>query len=244
MLKIAVLAVAATISAPGYSASVDDADVSRLVKTGEERAAAFQTLVEAAWIVGEAQERGIVVSDPTVEREERISVLRAEIQAQVTEPAAKSVTPDQVKAYVDANPKVLPAGRTVRLVLAKNRARAMRIERRLERGATWAAVGGHRDEFAPGKSRITRAIFRAKVGEVTRYGRVVFEVAKHTPERPMPRAQQEALAWEELASRAQQQALDAYTAQFTEKWRARTSCAAKYAQHPSCAPPPNAQHAP
>jgi len=271
VLKIAILAVAATVAAPGYSASVDDADVDRLTRAGNARAVVFQTLVEQAWVDGEAKERAIVVTAEEVQdaiddefsaRELRMylketgltkTLLRdrirsalelAQIRQQVLEPAAKSVTPDQVKAYVDANPQMLPASRTVRLVLAKSRAEAKRIERRLARGATWATVGGHEDELAPSRSRVTKAIFRAKVDEITRYGRVVFRVTEHTPERPMPRAQQEAQAWERLATDAQQHALDTFTAQFTEKWRARTSCAAAYAAHPRCPQPPSGQAAP
>ncbi len=38
---------------------------------------------------------------------------------------------------------------------------------------------------------------------------------KHTPAQPLPRAQQETIAWELLASQAQQQALDAFRGQFT-----------------------------
>ena len=50
----------------------------------------------------------------------------------------------------------------------------------------------------------------------------------------MPRAQQEALAWETLAGEAQQRALDEFNAQFTAKWRQRTVCAPEYAAHADC----------
>jgi hypothetical protein len=179
------------------------------------------------------------LTEPLLRDRVRSSLELAQIRQQVLEPAAKSVTPDQVKAWVDAHPQVLPAARTVRLVLAKTRAEAKRVQRRLQRGATWASVGGTRDELTPSRSRVTRAIFRAKVNAVTRYGRVVFKVTRHTPERPMQRAQQEAQAWERLAGEAQERALNAFRTQFTEKWRARTSCAPAYATHPSCPQPPN-----
>lgn len=271
MLKIAALAVAATVAAPGYNATVDEAEVARLTKAGNERALVFRTLVEQAWVGGEAREQAIVVTPAAVEEtiDEEFSarelkaylrqtgltktMLRArvkstleldEIRTRITEPAAKSVTPDMVKAYVDANPQVLPASRTVRIVLARNRAEAVRIQRRLHRGATWASVGGYEDEFAPSRSRVTKAIFRAKVNALTRYGRTVFRVTKVTPERPMPRAQQEAQAWERLATDAQVRALDAFTARFTEKWRMRTVCAPEYAGHPRCPDAPSGRATP
>jgi hypothetical protein len=126
----------------------------------------------------------------------------------------------------------------VRLVATSSRTRAVRIQRRLQRGATWASVGGYKDEVTPSSNRVRQAIFRAKVNALTRYGRVVFRVVEETPARPLPRAQQEAQAWELLSTEAQERARSLYRAQFTEKWRARTSCMAEYAEHPSCARPP------
>lgn len=272
MLKIAVLAVAATVAAPGYSASVDDADVNRLTKAGNERALVFQTLVEEAWVSGEAKERGIVVSDETVDesiedgrterslrrylkrsgltlqllrKRVRASIELTEIRNQVTEPAAKSVTPDQVKAYVDANPITTEPTRTVRIVRAKSRAEAKRTLARVRRGATLKALGAETGEVtATPSDRIFAAIFRAPLNRTIRYGAYVFKVIKETPGRPLPRAQQEAQAWERLATDAQANALRIFTAQFTEKWRVRTSCAPAYATHPSCPQPTRGQLGP
>ena len=39
-------------------------------------------------------------------------------------------------------------------------------------------------------------------------------------------------------------ALDAFGAQFTAKWRQRTTCAPEYGQHEDCSPPPSGQGAP
>jgi len=182
------------------------------------------------------------LTEAEVRQQLRVDQLSAAIRAQVAEPAARAVTLDQVKAYVDANPQVLPAERTVWVAPAKNRARAIRLQQRLRRGATWAASGGHKTSvpMAVGDdtSALTRAIFRAKVDTVARYGRTVFKVTRDTPERPMPRKQQEAIAWELLSSEAQRLAIDAFVAQFTEKWRARTACGPAFAGHPSCGQPP------
>lgn len=185
------------------------------------------------------------LTEADIRQQLRVEQLSTTIRAQVAEPAARSVTPERVKAYVDANPQVLPAERTVWVAPAKNRVRAIRLQQRLRRGATWAASGGHKTsvpaEVRGDTSALTRAIFRAKVDTVARYGRTVFKVTRHIPERPMPRAQQEAIAWELLASEAQRLAIDAFVAQFTEKWRARTTCAPAFAGHASCAAPPSGQ---
>lgn len=175
----------------------------------------------------------------------RATQLSIRIRDQLTEPAARSVTPDQVKAYVDANPQSTPERRTVRVVATKNRRQAIKVLEKLRRGATFSSVGGtleqydRADETAPG-----RAIFRAKLNRLTRYGRIVFKVTRHTPARPLPRAQQEAMAWEVLASQAQEHALEEFKVQFTAKWRERTTCAPRYGRHEDCGQPPTGQDRP
>ena len=152
--------------------------------------------------------------------------LTAEIHAQITEPAAKSVTPDQVKALRGREPADHARTGTVRFVETKNRRAATAVLNKLRRGATWSALGGTKETFDKAdETKTGRAVFRAKLNQTTRYGRVVFRVIKVIPEKPVPRAQQEALAWEMLAGEAQQRALDEFKAQFTAKWRQRTVCA-------------------
>ncbi len=176
----------------------------------------------------------------------RSDLLTGALRQQIAEPAAKSVTPDQVKAHVDANPQLLPATRTVRVVRTSSRRAAMAVLRKLRRGATWSSVGGSQTtvDRSNAGTAAERAMLRARVKTLTRYGRVVFRVTRDTPERPMPRAQQEAIAWERLASEAQQAALDAFLPAFTAKWRQRTACAAQYAGHADCGQPPMGQPAP
>ena len=119
----------------------------------------------------------------------------------------------------------------MRLVQTKNRRAAIAVLNKLKRGATWSSLGATKETFdTADETAVGRAVFRAKLNRTTRYGRVVFRVIRHIPERPMPRAQQEALAWEKLASEAQQRALDAFTADYTAKWRQRTACAPAYAR--------------
>lgn len=272
MLKIAVLAVAVTVAGPTYSGTFEDRDVERAAqRVGETQA--LSTLIQRQWTEGEASERGIVITSHEVdealeesftsrkafkaylkqtgqtEPEARATVrtdqLTTKIRDQVTEPAAKSVTPDQVKAYVDANPQLRPEQRTVRVVTTKNRSQAVKVLRKLRRGATFSSVGGTREEYdRADKTAPGRAVFRAELNQLTRYGRIVFKVIKHAPAKPLPRAQQEAMAWELLASQAQQRALDEFTVQFTAKWRERTTCAPRYGRHQDCRQPPSGQHGP
>ena len=248
MLKFVALAAAITVMGPTYSGTIEDSQIAREAKRAEGSASQRQTqalsvLIRRQWIEGEANERGIVVTEAA--GEDRTAALTAEIHAQITEPAAKSVTPDQVKAYVDANPQVTPEQRTVRLVQTKNRRAAIAVLNKLRRGATWSSVGATKETFDKAdETAAGRAVFRAKLNRTTRYGRVVFRVIRHIPEKPVPRAQQEALAWETLAGEAQQRALDAFTADFTAKWRQRTACAPAYATHPDCGQPPSGQQAP
>ncbi|MDA0173378.1 peptidylprolyl isomerase [Solirubrobacter taibaiensis] len=248
MLKFATLAAAITVMGPTYSGTIEDSQIAREAKRAEGSAAQRQTqalsvLIRRQWIEGEASERGIVVTE--TDAADRTAALTAEINAQIAEPAAKSVTPDQVRAYVDANPQVTPEQRTVRLVQTKNRRAAIAVLNRLKRGSTWSSLGATKETFDKADAtKNGRAAFRAKLNRTTRYGRVVFRVIKHAPEKPVPRAQQEALAWETLASEAQQRALDEFTAQFTAKWRQRTTCAPPYAAHADCGQPPSGQLTP
>jgi hypothetical protein len=248
VLKFAALAAAITVMGPTYSGTIEDSQIVREAQRAEgsasqRQAQALSLLIRRQWIEGEANERGIVVSE--TDGEDRTAALTAEIHAQITEPAAKSVTPDLVKAYVDANPQTTPHQRTVRFIRTKNRRVARAVLNKLKRGATWSSLGATRETFdTADETKTGRAVFRAKLDRTTRYGRVVFRVIKDVPEKPVPRAQQEALAWETLAGEAQQRALDEFNVQFTAKWRQRTVCAPPYAAHADCGQPPSGQEGP
>jgi hypothetical protein len=252
---ILAFAVAATVAGQ----PVSDEQVAHWARAKGGDQSAFSFLVQAKWTELEAKTRGVEVSDATAEEaadpprgglkkrdaiyEARVGLLKAGIQDQIAEPAAKSVTPEQVKAYVDAHPKFLPEARRIRLVRTKTRADARRAERELERGGRWKVVarryagGGtttvqRSDERFPGKA--TGAMFAARRGVVARNGVYVFKVLEVIPPRPMNRAQQEAQAWEVLAGEAQERAVAAFNGAFFEKWRQQTSCAPSYATSPVC----------
>jgi hypothetical protein len=209
-------------------------------------------LIEAAWTEGEAKERGIVVSDAEVREaadepkptrdelfETRHEILDGAIKEQVARPAALSVTPDQVKAYVAQHPRMEPEQKFVRRIAARSTRDARRAKRALRSGSTWTLVAKRYSTAGAGLRAATAREARTRKGvlsgPVKAGGRfVVYEVVKVTPARPVPRSQQEATAWEILASEAQERALEAFALQFASKWRGRTTCAAKYASHPDC----------
>ena len=234
---------------PTYSGTIEDSQIAREAKRAEGSASQRQTqalsvLIRRQWIEGEANERGIVVTRDRRRRPHRGADGR---DPRADHGAGGEVGhAGQVKAYVDANPQTTPEQRTVRIVADQEPARGDRRPRTSSSAARRGRrVGATKETFDKAdETAAGRAVFRAKLNQTTRYGRVVFRVIKHIPEKPVPRAQQEALAWETLASEAQQRALDEFNAQFTAKWRQRTVCAPPYATHADCGPPPSGQHAP
>jgi hypothetical protein len=252
-----ILGFAVAASVAGHA--VSDEQVAHWAKSkgGDEHALTF--LVRGKWTELEAGERGVKVSDETVRHaadppgdglttqdsryEAKLILLEAGIHDQITEPAAKSVTPEQVDAYVDAHPKFLPDARRVRMVRTKTPEQAREAARELRRGEGWKRTarryaGGGTTTVARNEGRFPRqlekAIFEAQRNRITRAGVFVFAVTNTIPPRPMNRAQQEAQAWEILSSEAQQRAVDAFNGAFNAKWRGQTSCAANYATAAVC----------
>jgi hypothetical protein len=252
-MGLVALAVAVTVAAPGGSVTVDEAQISHWSAEFGGSNGALTMLIEAVWVEGEASERGIVVSDaavreateerkPTADEvfQARTEILDGAIKAQVTRPAALSVTPADVDAYVDQHPRTLPEQKFVRRIVARTRRDARRAKRALESGSTWTLVAKRYSTTAgaglkPARTAEERASKGVLQGPVKTGGRyTVFEVVKVRPERPVPRGQQEATAWEILASEAQERALEAFKVEFADKWRRRTTCAPTYASHRDC----------
>ncbi len=71
--------------------------------------------MNGAWTEGEAKERG-VTAPASLKYQARIELLTARIHDQITQPAAESVTPDDVTAYVAAHPRSEPERRKVRVL--------------------------------------------------------------------------------------------------------------------------------
>ncbi len=241
--RVAKFAVVVSIAGPGFSRGIDDAEVARWAKAG-----GVGFLVPAAWTEGEAVERGIAVSDADVEAatasrhdglspqdlryEARIGLLNAALRAPIQQAAAQSVTPAQIDEYVRENPASAPETRRIRIIAASSIHRAEQIKRAIARGLTWKAAA--RRFRAPDGVRVVttdpvdgalyKAANDAHKGRLTRHGRDVFTVLEIRPERPLPRDQLQAHAWEVLAGDAQQRATDEYEAAIKAKWRPRTTC--------------------
>src|SRR4029077_6403723 len=92
--------------------------------------------------------------------------------------------------------------------------------------------------------KVEKGILKAPPSLTVLYRTYVFRVTAILPPRPMPRDQQEAIAWETLSNQAQQRAIDAFTGAFEAKWRQRTSCAPAYQANPVCGQPPTGQPGP
>jgi hypothetical protein len=257
-------AVAATIAGQGVS----EEQVSHWAETSGGRQAALTFLVSAKWTEGEAQERNVVVTQAEAERavgeepsrglthndmvyKARLTLLTAGIREQIATPAAQSVTPEQVDAYVRGHPRTRPVRRRMHILQARTRHQAARAKDKIANGLTWRTAarrygisGGARQKTVwPGDYdlNVEEALFKARINRLTRYRTFVFKVTMVIPSRPAPLQEQRAAAYEVLASEAQQTAIDAFTAEFREKWRARTTCAPTYESLPVCGPPPNSQ---
>jgi hypothetical protein len=230
------LAVVATVAAPGFSKEISDSDGARWARAG-----GMGYLIRAAWTEGEAVERGLIPapSGPVgrgmePEYEGWIELLDAELKQPILQAAALSVTPAQIDAYVQAHPLKSPGERRVRMITARNGARAKAIEQALRRGVTWKVAARR---YAPGagarlttftgppRTALGRAVERARLKTLTRHKGTVFEVVRDTPPAPLPLGQQRATAWEILAGDAQSRAIAEYEAAINAKWRPRTTCA-------------------
>jgi foldase protein PrsA len=266
--RLAKLAVAVTIAAPGYSQTISDADITHWQRAAGDQTQALNFLIRAAWTQGEATERGIAVSDAEAREaidekphdgltrgdlayQARITLLDARIRDQIAQPAAQSVTPAQIEAYVQANPRIQPERRTTRLVITSSRTKAKAALKALENKLTWRTTANRYASEGSGAPRtiepgmlplkVERAVFNAPKHTLTRYGTYVFKVTAITPTGPLPLAQQRATAWELLSSQAQNRAITGFTAEFRSRWRVRTTCAPPYATHADCSNPPTGE---
>jgi foldase protein PrsA len=246
----------ATVTSPAYSSTISQETLDHWTRFSGTRDEALTFLLRAAWTEGEARERSIVVTqaeireqaepDPDRSRADELFMARAQllstrIRDQVTQPAAQSVTPEQIEAYVREHPRTDPEERDARVIEARSRPAAKQALEALQRGLTWRSAAKRYGTLrkrttvkTTPMTRLDRAVLRTDKGETTRYGSFVFRITRITPERPAPADVQRAQAWEILSSEAQRQALAAFETGFTEKWRARTTC-------PTCGNPPTGE---
>ena len=239
---------AGVVAATVAGATVQQSDVEHWSRAKGDGALAF--LVQGRWLEGEASERGVQVDDGDAEETAakphkglthndevyaaRLKLLKAGIDGQIEQPAAESVTPAQIDAYVAQHPRTDPERRELRVIRTRNQAKAMKALRAVGSGMTWR-LANRRFGTEPGSTKKTvepgtyakreeAAIYAANAHQLSRYGSYVFEVLKVEPEHPAPLKVQRAAAWEVLASQAQVQALDGFAQAFHAKWRARSMC--------------------
>ncbi len=250
----------ATISTPTWSTTVNDADVQNWDGyTGD----ALQMLIQAAWTEGEAAERGITVSQAEIDEEAevdlglsrakreflgRINLLEARIEDPTKQQAAQSVRPDQVEAYVAANPRLDPEERQVKVLTTRSRAHAKQALKAISNGLTWASAA---KRYGRVRNRtivrtqpldgFEQRVLNTKKAKTTRFGSSLFRVTKITPRRPSPPEVQRAQGWEILSSEAQRQAVETLKAELRVKWLPRTICAPSVQTHPDCGNPPSGE---
>jgi foldase protein PrsA len=179
----------------------------------------------------------------------RLDVLSSRIRDEVTGGEPK-VTAQQVAEHFKENKANFkqPEQRDLRIVLTKTRGQAEAAEAALAGGAAWSAVARRRsiDQESRAKGgrllRVTRAqqdkplgdaVFSAPEGRLrgpvkTQQGYYVFEVTRVFETRQQSLEEAKPTIETLLVSDARREKLDAFTEEFTDKWKSRTECREGY----------------
>lgn len=183
-------------------------------------------------------------------RQEEVKLLAELIQHGVTQPYA-SLSRARVKAYYDTHPTLdaRPETRDIRVVRAGSSATAgLRVRREIRQGRRFASLAralprqpaesrhgfkAHYETHAFRQPRLNRAILAAEphvlTGPVkTEHGYYVFEVTHVYPPKRRPFRDLEASLLRTLPGRLARQALSTFSASWTKRWKAKTSCAPGY----------------
>jgi foldase protein PrsA len=192
----------------------------------------------------------------------RLDLLANRIREQVVA-GHDQVTEQQIQQFYAENKArfVEPERRSLRIVLTARRSEAQRARKALERGASWTSVarrysidgetrrkGGRLRDVPEGEldRPLEKAAFRADKGRLvgpvrTDYGYYVLTVTEIEPERQLELPEVRTVIRDALVEQAQQEALDAFTRDFTARWRQKTECAKDY-RTTDCrnGPPPEA----
>jgi foldase protein PrsA len=172
------------------------------------------------------------------------------MRAKVLEGTDK-VTSSQIANYYNQNKSrfALPEKRDLSIVLTKTEDKAQQAKAELEAGQSWRSVaekfsidkttrenGGRLAGMPKGQQikPLDDAMFSAKKGEITGpvktpFGYFVFQVDKITPGRQQPLSQATPAIRQQLVIQQQQTKLDAFTKDYTKKWKDRTECQKGYA---------------
>jgi len=161
------------------------------------------------------------------------------------------VSDAQIKKFYDENKQrfAQPERRDLRVVLTKGKAKADQARRALASGQGWKQVtkrfsideasksqGGKLPAQAKGtlEKSLDDAVFKAKKGKLsgpikTQFGYYVFEVTKVTPASQQTLEQAKETIRQTLQSQNQQKALEAFSKEYSDKWKERTDCREGYA---------------
>jgi foldase protein PrsA len=194
----------------------------------------------------------------------KVDLLTTKIRDKITK-GKDQVSPAAISAYYNKNKArfAQPEQRDIRIVLAKEKAKADQAKAALESGDSWKTVakkysvdtqskaqGGKLPPVSKGQQEkaLDDAIFNAKkeklVGPVkTQFGYYVFEVDKITPASQQSLQQATPTIKQLLAAQNQQKALDAFVKKFRDKWKGKTECSDGY-KTPDCKNGPKATPTP
>ena len=175
----------------------------------------------------------------------RLELLSNKIRDKVIKGKDK-VTAAQISAYYNKNKArfAQPEQRELRIVLTKGKAKAEQARKALAGGQSWKSVaktysidtqsknqGGKLPAVSKGQQEqaLDDAIFKASKGKLTgpvktQFGYYVFDVTKITPAAQQSLAQATPTIKQLLAAQHQQQALDAFSKKFRDKWKGKTEC--------------------
>jgi foldase protein PrsA len=156
------------------------------------------------------------------------------------------VSDAQIEDFYNKNKErfAQPERRDIRVVLTKGEGKAEEARRALQGGQAWNAVakeysideaskaqGGKLPAQAEGtlEQQLDKAVFAAKKGELsqpvkTQFGYYVFEVTKITPASQQTLEQAKETIRQTLQSQNQQKALEAFSKEYSERWKEKTDC--------------------
>ena len=210
------------------------------------------------------QRQGLTEAD--VFFQQRSQLLEQKLTQKVTKGKDK-VTDAQIQQYYDKNRSkfATPERRDLRIVLTKTQDRAQQAKQALDSGQSWTSVakrfsidqasknqGGKLSGVAKGQQEkaLDDAIFKAERGRLvgpvkTQFGYYLFEVTKVTDASQQTLAQAKETIRQTLQSQNQQKALEAFSKEYSKRWKEKTDCREGYViqqckQGPKATPTPSA----
>ncbi len=179
----------------------------------------------------------------------KLNLLSAKIQQKIVK-SKGTVSQAQIEKYYKENPQRFgtPEKRTLKLILTKTEAAAVKAKQEIESGKSFASVakaasidpttkanGGVLVGVVKGQedASLDSAIFSAKTNVLTgpvktAFGYYIFEVTSTTPGSQQSLAKAQASIKQQLTASQQQAALTAFVKEFKKKWTGRTECRTGY----------------